>query len=119
MNKKTKLQLHIDIDAAEKSNEILESLGITLHDAVNMFLHQVRIKRGLPFEVRQEGAGFHSHLCAFCPVNDPIPSLSVSTNNLHGKVYKSSEEMLKDLPPADLPLAKKANTTPIKKKPRK
>ena len=45
--------LHIRVNETVKKNaeEILEMLGISISDAVNMFLCQVQFKGGLPFEV--------------------------------------------------------------------
>ena len=45
--------LHIRVNGTVKENaeEILEMLGISISDAVNMFLCQVQFKGGLPFEV--------------------------------------------------------------------
>ncbi|MCL2204049.1 MAG: type II toxin-antitoxin system RelB/DinJ family antitoxin [Defluviitaleaceae bacterium] len=98
MIKKTKLHLLVDVNAAEKADEILTSLGSNINDAVNLMLHQICIKRGLPFNVRQPGG--NSNLCAFCPVNDPIHiSPSDTPANPHMRVYKSQEEMWADLPP--------------------
>ena len=45
--------IHIRVNETVKENaeEILEMLGISISDAVNMFLCQVQFKGGLPFEV--------------------------------------------------------------------
>jgi addiction module RelB/DinJ family antitoxin len=117
MTNKMKLNLLVDVDAAEKADKILTSLGIPISDAVNMMLHQINIKRGLPFEVRQLGG--NSHLCAFCPVNEPINSFANHIDNPNARVYKTMEEMLADLPPADIHTSNKiaAPNKPFKKRP--
>ena len=38
-------------EVKEQAGAILNSMGLTLSDAFNMLLHQVRIQRALPFEV--------------------------------------------------------------------
>lgn len=45
--------LHIRVNETVKANaeEILEMLGLSISDAVNIFLCQVQFKGGLPFEV--------------------------------------------------------------------
>ena len=47
--------LHIRIDPETKSNaeQLFSSFGITISDAVIMFLRQSLMVRGLPFELRQ------------------------------------------------------------------
>jgi len=107
MKSKVKLSLLVDAKAATQADEILTALGMDMNDAVNLMLHQVRIKQGLPFEVKQMGG--LSHLCAFCPVNVPSATVTeASANNPHAKLYKSTEEMWADLPKADLVKRKKS-----------
>lgn len=42
----------VDSDVKEQAEEILSQLGIPMSSAVGMFLRQVVIQRGIPFEVR-------------------------------------------------------------------
>ena len=120
MTSKVKLNLLVDVAAAEQADEILTALGMNMSDAVNLMLHQVHLKRGLPFDVKQIGG--HSHLCAFCPVNDPTSlGTNISPNDPNVKVFKTAEEMWADLPKADLPNPSKvtAPKTPFKTQPKK
>ena len=39
-------------DVKTDAEDILKRLGLTMSDAVNLFLNQVRLHKGLPFEVR-------------------------------------------------------------------
>jgi DNA-damage-inducible protein J len=39
-------------DVKAEAENILKRLGLTMSDAVNLFLNQVRLHKGLPFEVR-------------------------------------------------------------------
>lgn len=52
MPKNATINLRVNSEVKEQAAEILEGLGLTLSDAFNLLLHQVRIVRGLPFEVR-------------------------------------------------------------------
>lgn len=45
-------QIRIDEATKKQAVELLEGLGINLSDAVNMFLRQVVLRGGIPFEVR-------------------------------------------------------------------
>jgi len=53
MAKNTTINLRVDSEVKEEAGEILMSLGLTLSQAFNLLLHQVRMVRGLPFEIRQ------------------------------------------------------------------
>ena len=48
----TPTQIRIDEATKKQAVEILEGLGINLSDAVNMFLKQVVLRGGIPFDVR-------------------------------------------------------------------
>lgn len=45
-------QVRIDEVTKKQAVEILEGLGLNLSEAMNMFLKQVVLRRGIPFEVR-------------------------------------------------------------------
>ena len=53
MAKNSTINLRVDSEVKEEAGEILMSLGLTLSQAFNLLLHQVRLVRGLPFEIRQ------------------------------------------------------------------
>ena len=48
----TPTQIRIDETTKKQAVELLEGLGINLSDAINMFLKQVVLRGGIPFEVR-------------------------------------------------------------------
>ena len=48
----TPTQIRIDEGTKKQAVELLEGLGLNLSDAVNMFLRQVVLRGGIPFEVR-------------------------------------------------------------------
>ncbi|MDE7310387.1 MAG: type II toxin-antitoxin system RelB/DinJ family antitoxin [Eubacterium sp.] len=45
-------QIRIDEATKKKAVDLLEGLGLNLSDAVNMFLRQVVLHEGIPFEVK-------------------------------------------------------------------
>ncbi len=45
-------QIRIDEATKKQAVELLEGLGMNLSEAVNMFLKQVVLYRGIPFEIR-------------------------------------------------------------------
>lgn len=44
--------IKLDKKAKEEAKKIFKQLGITMGDAFNMFLYQVNLQKGLPFEVK-------------------------------------------------------------------
>ena len=48
----TPTQIIIDENTKKQAVELLEGLGLNLSDAVNMFLRQVILQNGIPFEVK-------------------------------------------------------------------
>jgi len=52
MAKTAKLNIRIDPDTKEAAEKLFANFGITITDAVNMFLHQSILTGGLPFSVK-------------------------------------------------------------------
>ncbi len=42
----------LDKEAKDEARRIFKKLGLTMGEAFNLFLYQVRLKQGLPFEVK-------------------------------------------------------------------
>ena len=82
-------QIRIDEATKKQAVELLEGLGINLSDAVNMFLKQVVMHGGIPFEVkypeyRQE-------------VVDAMEEAKQLSRNPDTKRYRSFKEALEDI----------------------
>lgn len=43
--------MKLDPIAKREAQEIFATLGLTLGEAVNLFLNQVRLRRGIPFDI--------------------------------------------------------------------
>lgn len=54
MAKTATLSIRIEPKAKSQAEKIFAKLGITLSEAVNMFIHQSIIERALPFQPRAE-----------------------------------------------------------------
>lgn len=50
--KETFVRARVDSRLKIDSEAILERLGLTTADAIRIFLHQVRMQRGLPFDLK-------------------------------------------------------------------
>ena len=53
MNKSTTFTFRLNPEVKQEASELFESLGITLSDAINLFLHQSLHEGGLSFEVKR------------------------------------------------------------------
>lgn len=53
MAKSANLNIRIDPDTKKNAETLFKNFGITVSDAVNIFLHQSLMVGGLPFEMRQ------------------------------------------------------------------
>ena len=53
MGKTATLNMRIDPAVKENAESLFSSLGMTLTEAVNIFLHKSLMEGGLPFSVRQ------------------------------------------------------------------
>lgn len=51
MAKTERLQIRIDPETKSKAAALFEGLGMTVSDAVTLFIHQSLISGGLPFNV--------------------------------------------------------------------
>lgn len=106
MSKNTTINLRVDSEVKEQAEEILSSLGLTLSEAFNLMLHQVRIVRGLPFEIKQRlpmelNDGYGSYICEYGHVHDyskfDFEMVEREIANPNTKVYNNLDEMWADL----------------------
>lgn len=49
---------------------ILDDLGISLSEAINMFLHQIKLNNGIPFQLKRNSIielndGYGSYICEY------------------------------------------------------
>lgn len=106
MPKNTTINLRVDAEVKEQAGEILGSLGLTLSEAFNLLLHQVRIVRGLPFEIKQRlplelNDGHGSYICEYGHIHDykkfdfDLTESEISDQN--SKLYKNLDEMWADI----------------------
>lgn len=106
MPKNTTINLRVDAEVKEQAGEILSSLGLSLSEAFNLLLHQVRIVRGLPFEIKQRlpielNDGFGSYICEYGHVHDyskfDFEAVQRELSDPNLKTYGSVEELFSEL----------------------
>jgi len=52
MNKSATIQARIDPNTKKKAQKILDKLNISMSEAISMFLTQVSLRKGIPFEIK-------------------------------------------------------------------
>ena len=88
----------------EEVTPILSDLGISLSEAINMFLHQVKLNNGIPFEVKRKGVvdlkdGYGSYICEYGHLHDygKINLKTLEKEAESNKVYDNAKEMIEDI----------------------
>lgn len=88
----------------EEVTPILEDLGLSLSEAINMFLHQIKINNGLPFEVKRKSAielndGHGSYICGFGHLHDysKLNLKEIEKEAKENKTYNTAKEMMEDI----------------------
>ena len=85
----------------EEVSPILSDLGISLSEAINMFLHQVKLNNGLPFELKikkltELNDGYGSYVCDFGYIHD-YSKYDLKNAKTTGKLYGNAREMMEDI----------------------
>ena len=80
MSKSTSIYTRVNPDLKKQVEQILDRLGLPMASAINLFLHQIKIHNGIPFDVK-------------LPINKPLnyPLLSIE------QFDKEMEKGLSDL----------------------
>lgn len=79
MAKDANVFARVDAGTKERAEGILSQLGVPMSNAINMFLNQIVLRRGLPFEVT-------------LPVTAPLAMESVSKEQLDAEIQKGVED---------------------------
>lgn len=75
--------LRLDAEAKKKAYAIFEALGLKPTQAINLFLNQVALRKGLPFEIK-------------IPNADTIAAMK-DLDDGQGQRYKNADELFNDL----------------------
>lgn len=99
--------VRINDDIKKEITPILNDLGISLSEAINMFLHQIKINNGLPFAVKRRAVvelndGYGSYICEYGHLHDYSKLSPEELNKLaeeakNNKSYNNVEELINDL----------------------
>jgi DNA-damage-inducible protein J len=75
--------LRLDAEAKKQAYKVFAKVGIKPAQAVNLFLHQVALQGGIPFDIK-------------IPNADTVEAMEELSNG-GGKRYKNSQKMYDDL----------------------
>ena len=92
MSKTATLNIRTDPDVKARAEHIYRSFGITLSDAVNIFLRKSVMEGGLPFDMRQPNA---TTLAAMRETED------ILSGKIQTKRYASARELFDELDAED------------------
>lgn len=88
----------------EEVTPILADLGISLSEAINMFLHQIKINNGIPFDLKRKGPielndGHGSYICEYGHLHDysKIDLKQEEKVAEDNEAYDNAREMIKDI----------------------
>lgn len=83
---------------------ILNDLGISLSEAINMFLHQIKLNNGIPFALKRQGNielndGNGSYICEYGHLHDysKLNLKEAEEEAKNNKSYKNAKEMMEDI----------------------
>ena len=82
---------------------ILEDLGLSLSEAINIFLHQIRLNNGIPFSLKRNGRvelndGYGSYICEYGHVHDYSKvNIEKLENDVNKRTFDNVEELKKIL----------------------
>ena len=96
--------VRINDNIRKEVTPILDDLGLSLSEAINIFLHQVKINNGIPFSIKRKSSielndGNGSYICEHGYLHDyskmNLKELAEEAEN--NKSYNSFEELMKDI----------------------
>ena len=82
---------------------ILDDLGISLSEAINIFLHQIKLNNGIPFNLTRKSItelndGYGSYICKYGHLHDySKTNFKEIEKNIDQTKFKNVEELKKAL----------------------
>lgn len=90
MAKTANINIRIDPETKTKAEQLFAKFGITVTDAVNIFLHQSLMVGGLPFEMKQPSYNDETE-AAIQEARD------IAAGKISAKSYASARELFEEL----------------------
>lgn len=95
--------VRINDNIKKEVTPILDDLGLSLSEAINIFLHQVKINNGIPFNLKRRGNielndGYGSYICEYGHLHDYSKiNFEELEKDTDGKVYNNVEDLMKEV----------------------
>jgi DNA-damage-inducible protein J len=80
MSKTTSIFARVEPEIKEKAEMVLDKLGISMSNAINIFLRQIVLQNGLPFEVK-------------IPQNRPLAIEDLTPEELNNEIEKGGRNI--------------------------
>lgn len=81
MAKDANVFARVDSSLKEDAEAVLAQLGLPMSNAINLFLNQIVLRRGLPFDVT-------------LPVERPLAAGSLTSEQLHAELEKGYDDCI-------------------------
>ncbi len=94
MAKTANLNIRVDPEIKSSAEALFSSFGLTVSDAVNIFLHQSLLEGGLPFAVKQPRYNAETEAAM-------AEARAIAEGKIPAKRYNSVREMMEDLDAED------------------
>ncbi len=94
MAKTANLNIRVDPEVKSSAEALFSSFGLTVSDAVNIFLHQSLLEGGLPFAVKQPRYNAETEAAM-------AEARAIAEGKIPAKRYNSVREMMEDLDAED------------------
>ncbi len=94
MAKTANLNIRVDPDIKSSAEALFSSFGLTVSDAVNIFLHQSLLEGGLPFAVKQPRYNAETEAAM-------AEARAIAEGKIPAKRYNTVREMMEDLDAED------------------
>ncbi len=94
--------VRINSKIKEEVTPILESLGISLSEAINIYLHQIKLNNGIPFELKikkdiELNDGYGSYICKQGYLHDYSKINMQEIEKERSTQYDNANEMINDI----------------------
>lgn len=95
--------VRINDNIKKEVTPILDDLGLSLSEAINIFLHQVKLNNGIPFALKRKGIvelndGHGSYICEYGHLHDYSKiNFEEAEKDIDDRTFNNVEELKKAL----------------------
>ena len=96
--------VRINDNIKKEVTPILEDLGLSLSEAINIFLHQIKLNNGIPFALKRGASielndGHGSYICEYGHLHDysKMNFRELEEEAIKNKSYDSVEDLMRDI----------------------